>query len=241
MPEGPIGFDREFANAILELKLEHGKEVPLGRDQEFTDLYIANIKDTDFLSTRNVNIDVSTRELNPDQRISDPLGMPIEEVGILDIKIEEPDNITINEIENFTDTLSSIVFDSFRTLSIDTNKLVKITGDIIAKVNGPLGGPRPFVNSEIVFEAIYGDYIVGLNTNPYEQKDVELKIERTFEEVLEKRVDSFAMENTMKINFRNNRINTSKLGSIKAIVRDLGRDEGIALQKVFVTANGGEF
>jgi len=241
MPEGPIGFDREFATAILELKLEYSKDVPLGRDQEFTDLYIAKIKDIDFLNMRNTTIDVSTRQLSVEERTTGPLGMPIDKVGVLDIEIEQTDSITIDEIDKFTDTLSSEVLSTFETLSIDTNKLVRIHGDIIAKINGPLGGPRPFVNSDIVFEARYADSIVEVSVIPQEQKDVELKLEQKFEDTMEKRVDSFAMGDTITLNFRDSKVETSKLESIRAILRDIARDEGIALQEVLIKPDGDEF
>ena len=241
MPEGPIGFDREFATAILELQLEYSKDVPLGRDQEFTDLYIAKIKDIDFLNMRNTTIDVSTRQLSVEERTTGPLGMPIDEVGVLDIEIEQTESITIDEINDFIDRLISIAYNSFKTLTIDTDKFVRTCGDIIAKINGPLGGPRPFVNSDIVFEARYADSIVEVSVIPQEQKDVELKLEQKFEDTMEKRVDSFAMGNTITLNFRDSKVGTCKLESIRAIFRDIGRDEGIALQEVLLKPNGDEF
>lgn len=245
MTEGPLGFDRRFAESVLELTFEYSKDTPLGRDEEFTNEFLKRLRNEKIIINRKVDIDVSTRDLDPDEQRKTALGFVIDEVGVLKIQFTKPPVIELEDYLQLVDNMNSIVFNVFELLQIDAQgKLIGPDEQTIsAKVNGPAGGPRPFVSSEIIFEAVYEDPMFSNDVN-FNVSDSQ-ELEEFFQEAQGIRVDAKADGNRMLVNLRKEKVDGNKIRSFKAILRDFarssvefGRDD-VELQTASIIANGG--
>lgn len=232
MPEGRFGFDRKFAQEITVLDLEFTKDVPIGRDETLTNDFLRRLKNEKLITNRDTNINTGTRELNPENvRITGPDTL-IDNVGTLKIDVTNPSTIEIEDLETFFDNINSIIFNVLKANDLRTDKIVGTDGDIRAKINGPAGGPRPFVPSELVFEALY------IKEMP---RQAELEIEDDFLNILDKRVDARVDNNILLVNIRDDSIDKNKLRDIRGIFRDTGREYGTDLEVLSIMPDGSKF
>lgn len=236
MPEGPLGFDRRLADSVLVLDLEFSKDVPFNRDQHFTNDYIRRFRNEDLILNRKTNIEIGSRELSPENIGTSKLGTPIEEVGTITIELTDPPSVTYKELDSFIDNMKDIVFQALRDQGIDTGILVKVSGEIRSKINGPAGGPRPFVPSEILFEAIYTREMA---------KEIEIRLEELFADSLDIRIDAKVEGNKLYALVRDQPLDTIKRDRYRAIFRDVGkkvegmRPPGTKMRQLSIKANGG--
>jgi hypothetical protein len=232
MPEGPLGFDRRLASPILVLHLEFSKDVPVGRSDGFTNEFLRKLRNERVIYNRSTNIEVDIRELDPDE--VEVRGLTrTEKVGTLKIEFTKPSAVEINDLTTLLDNINSIVFQTMESRAIDTNKLVGTEGHIRAKINGPAGGPRPFIDSELVMEGLY---IKELSR----QSGIDIE-EKFLSKSDELRVDARVDKNVLLVNLRQEELKKSKLRSYKALFRDIGREQGTDLETLSIMPDGSRF
>lgn len=232
MPEGPLGFDRRLAKSVLELDLTFTKDVPVGRNMRFTSDFMNSLRGEKLILNRDTDIEVDTEKLPPNERVKQPLGNVIDEVGTLTIEFANPAVIEIEDLITFLDNINAIIYNTLESQGMDVNKLVGTDGTLSAKINGPVGGPRPFINAELTLETLYIDEI---------SEDEAIEAEDIFQDIKDMRVDAKTEGNVLLVNLRTDEINRNELRGLRAIPRDIGRSINNELETVSIMPDGSRF